>query len=234
MGLFDRFRSGGDEVAVTRSALEAAQDAEADDSAVSRLVQMLLDVGIDGKGPFDSAAEVAAEALREEGSVEAAVTKVARKHLLGGAAGGFVTGLGGFVTMPVAMPVNVFEFYAQATRMVAAIASLRGYDLAQPEVRTAVGLTLVGSNADDVLKKAGMTVGGGRLASLAFKQLPPTAILIINKALGFRLLRGLGVKSLSRLGRGLPVAGGVVGAGVDGYMMNKIADQARREFPARG
>ena len=37
--------------------------------------------------------------------------------------------------MPVAVPVNVAEFYVQATRMVGGIATLRGYDLAEPEVR---------------------------------------------------------------------------------------------------
>ena len=31
--------------------------------------------------------------------------------------GGFVTGFGGFVTMPIALPVNVAEFYFVATRM---------------------------------------------------------------------------------------------------------------------
>ncbi len=52
-----------------------------------------------------------------------------RLHVVGGVVGGFVTGLGGFVTMPVALPVNIAEFYVQATRMVGAIATLRGYDV---------------------------------------------------------------------------------------------------------
>jgi hypothetical protein len=30
--------------------------------------------------------------------------------------------VGGFITLPVALPVNVLEFYVQATRMVGAIA----------------------------------------------------------------------------------------------------------------
>jgi hypothetical protein len=36
---------------------------------------------------------------------------------------------------------------------------------------------------------------------------------------------------LSKLGRGVPLAGGVVGAALDGYLMKQIADHARREFP---
>lgn len=233
MGLFDLFKPKRDEVKETRSALDAAKDPAVDDGAVNRLVQTLLNVGLDGNGPIDSAKQVADEALKSEGSTEDAIKKVARKHMMGGAAGGFATGLGGFVTMPVALPVNVFEFYVQATRMVGAIASLRGYDLSEPQIRTAVALTLVGSHSDEVLKKAGMTTGAGRVTAIALKQMPPTAMMIINKAIGFRLMRGVGEKALSKLGRGIPLAGGFVGAGLDGYMMKKIADQAFEEFPAQ-
>lgn len=234
MGLLDLFKPERDDAVATRSALEEAREAGADDGAVARLVSKLLDVGIDGSGPLDSARQVAEEARRETGSEEEAVKTVARRHVVGGAAGGFVTGLGGFVTLPVAMPVNVFEFYVQATRMVGAIAHLRGYDLGEQQVRTAVALTLVGADADELLARAGLSTGGGRVTALALRKLPPTAMLVINKAIGFRLLRGIGTTMFSRLGRAVPLAGGVVGGAVDGWMMKRIADQAMVEFPRTG
>jgi hypothetical protein len=230
MGLLDRL--GRKDVADTRSALDAARSDQPDDSAVSRLINRVVAVGIDGLGPLDPAVHVAEEALAEEGGDrEAAVRRVARKHLVGGAVGGAVTSVGGFVTMPVALPANVLEFYVQATRMVAAIAHLRGYDVTDPHIRVAVLLTLVGSDADDVLAKAGMTTGGGRLASLAFQKLPPAAMLVINKAVGFRLLKGVGGRLAERLGRGVPLVGGAVGGGVDAWMMKRIGDHAMQEFP---
>lgn len=203
-----------------------------DDSAVDRLVQMLVDVGIDGRGPVDSAREVADEALAEAGDPEAAVRKVARAALVGGGVGGFVTGLGGFVTMPVALPVNVVEFYVQATRMVATIAALRGHDLSEERVRTAVLVTLVGSKSEDVLRKAGISTTTGRVTSIALRNLPPGALMMVNKAIGFRLMRGVGEHALARLGRGVPLAGGVVGGGLDAWMMKRIADHAMEQFPA--
>ena len=124
------------------------------------------------------------------------------------------------------------EFYVGATRMVAAIANLRGYDVDDPQVRTAVLLTLVGSDADEVLAKAGLTGGTGKVVGLVGQQLPPAGLLILNKAIGFRLLRGFGEKAFSRLGRGIPLAGGVVGGGIDVWMMKRIADHAMGEFPA--
>ncbi len=231
MGLLDLVR--GTRRSDPRPALEQVEDGP-EHGVVTSFVQRLLEIGLDGMGPVAGARAVADLARSETGSLDSAIDKVVRGHLIGSGVGGFVTGIGGFVTMPIALPVNVFEFYLQATRMVGAIAHLRGYDLARPQVRTAVLLTLIGSDADDVLARAGLSTGAGRLTSLAATSVPPAAMLMINKGIGFRLIRGVGEKALSRLGRGIPVAGGVIGAGLDGYFMSRIAQQARQEFPPTG
>lgn len=134
--------------------------------AATRMVERLMDVGIDGTGSFDSAQRVADVALAERFDAEGAIDAMVRSHLKLAAAGGFVTSLGGFIVMPIALPANVLGFYLVATRMVACIASTRGYDIRKPEVRSAVLLALVGADADDLLKKAGF-VSTGRLANLA-------------------------------------------------------------------
>ncbi|HEV2797541.1 MAG TPA: EcsC family protein [Nocardioides sp.] len=232
MGLLDLLRPGRSETRKTRAALDAANDPQTDPGAIDRLVTMLVDTGLDGRGPLSSARELADEALAKTGGDrEEAINRLARSAMVGGGIGGFVTGLGGFVTMPVSLPANVAEFYIQAVRMVGGIATLRGYDLTEPRVRTAILLTLVGSDSDEVLKKAGMATGGSRVTSYALRGLPPAALMVVNKAVGFRLMRGVSEKVLSRFGRGIPVAGGLVGGGIDGYMMKKIADHAMKEFP---
>ncbi|WP_457206861.1 EcsC family protein [Nocardioides sp. P5_C9_2] len=232
MGLFDLFTPKREQVEETRSALEAAQDPSKDSGPIHRVIDMLLDIGLDGRGPIRSASQIADKALRKEGSTEKALKAVGRGGTLGGGVGGFVTGVGGFVTLPVALPANVLEFYVQATRMVGAIAQLRGYDLSDERIRSAVLLTLVGSRADDVLEKAGMSTGGGRLATLATRGMPPAAIMMVNKAVGFNLMRSVGVRTIGRFGRGVPVIGGFIGGGLDAWMMKKIADHAMQEFPA--
>lgn len=232
MGLKDLITSGRSEAATTKSALEAAEDPRPDPGAIDRLVDMLLDVGLDGRGPLSPVRGVADEALQKsEGDREKAIAAVARRSTLTGGASGFVTSLGGFVTMPVSLPVNVAGFYLRAVRMVGGIAVLRGYDVDDPRVRSAILLTLVGSDADEVLKKAGMTSAGSAATSYALKGLPPAALMMVNKAVGFRLMRGVSEKVLARFGRGVPLAGGLVGGGIDGFMMKKIADHAMKEFP---
>ncbi|WP_420175891.1 EcsC family protein [Luteococcus sp. OSA5] len=233
MGLFDILKGQKADVSTARSALEQANDPTADDNAITKLIESILAIGIDGRKPFDSASEVADDALSEAGGdVDKAVNKVVRSHVTSGAAGGLITSLGGFLTMPVAIPANLLEFYVQATRMTAAVAKLRGYDISQPNIRTAVLLTLVGSNAEDVLAKAGVTTASGRITSLALRNLPRPAMMMVNKAVGFRLLKSVGQGTLAKLGKGVPIVGGAVGGALDGYMMNRIGEQALKEFPA--
>ncbi|MFM6851879.1 MAG: EcsC family protein [Terrabacter sp.] len=220
--------------AKSAGALErAAQPAQGGLSgAATRLVERLLDVGIDGKGPFDSAHTVADKALAQaNGDRDQALRILLRDHRQLAAVGGFATGLGGFFTMPVSLPANVLEFYLLATPVTAATARVRGYDIDQPEIRSAVLLTLTGADSDDLLKKAGLQVAGGKLSSLAFERLPAPALMVLNKAVGFRLLGRIGQGTFARLGRGVPLVGGLVGAGVDVYMLGRIGRQAAKEFP---
>lgn len=236
MGILDMGKDSSDTAAKSRSALEQASGGPEDHGAfgnsVVRLIESILDTGIDGKGPFHSAQQVADVALSGHADVEQAVDAVVSSHLKLAAAGGFATGLGGFITLPVALPANVVEFYLVATRMVAAVASARGYDLRQPEIRAAVLLTLVGADSDDLLQKAGVTATG-RLSNLAAQRLPGPALMVVNKAVAFRLISQMGKKALVRMGKALPVVGGVVGAGLDAYLLKRIADQARHEFPRK-
>lgn len=225
------------QVQETRSALEQARDPQQDDGAlssgVSKLVENLLDTGIDGKGPFDSAAKVAdAARAKHGGDVEKAVDEVVGDHLKLVAASGFATNLGGFVTLPVALPANVLGFYLLATRMAASVARLRGYDITDPHIRSAVLLSLVGADSQDLLAKAGMVAPSGRLTSLAAQKLPGPALMVVNKAVGFRILSTAGKKTFSRFGKSIPLVGGAVGAGLDGWLMKQLGDHVRREFPA--
>ncbi|MDO5501960.1 MAG: EcsC family protein [Actinomycetia bacterium] len=217
-----------------QSALEQArsgQEAGLLAGPAIRLAENLLDSGIDGRGPFDSAEKVAQEALESEGSVEKAIDKVISHHTRLGAAEGFLTSVGGFITLPVALPANVAAFYLLATRMTAAVARLRGYDITDPHIRSAILLTLMGSDSTDLLKKAGVVAPTGAMANLAVQRLPGPAVMMVNKAVGFRILTQVGKRSLTRLGRAIPLAGGVIGAGLDGFLMRSISQQARQEFP---
>ncbi|MEJ5914228.1 hypothetical protein [Pseudokineococcus sp. 1T1Z-3] len=207
------------------------QDEKDREKAAAGLVQRLVDLGIAGAGPLDAAHEVADAALAaEQGDAEAAVARLVRSHVRLAGVEGFVTGLGGLVTLPVALPANVVGFYALGTRLAAALAHVRGYDLRDAGVRAAVLDSLVG--AGNALPVAG--VGGGLLSRTLLRGLPAPARMAVNKGVGFRLLGQMGARLVGRLGRFVPVAGGVVGAGADAWLMRGIGRRAQEDFPAGG
>jgi hypothetical protein len=192
----------------------------------------MLRVGIDGLGPIESARSVAGLATASTPDSDAAIAKIVRAHVRLAAGGGFVTSVGGFVTLPVALPANVVTFYILATREVAAIAAVRGHDVSRDNVRTAVLLALTGSDSADILRKAGVAPGAGRVTSFALRGLPPAVLMAVNKGVAFRVVTQLGKKGLSRLGRGVPLVGGVVGGGLDALLMRRIGKRADADFTA--
>lgn len=76
-----------------------------------------------------------------------------------------------------------------------------------------------------------MVAPTGRLASMAAQRLPAPALMVVNKAVGFRILSSAGKGVFARFGKAVPVVGGAVGAGMDLWLMKQLADHVRKEFP---
>ena len=70
MGLKDLLTPGRSEARTTKTALDAAADPRPDPGAIDRLVEMLLDVGLDGRGPLSPVSRVADTALGGEGGAD--------------------------------------------------------------------------------------------------------------------------------------------------------------------
>ncbi|WP_148613537.1 hypothetical protein [Nocardioides rubriscoriae] len=118
-------------------------------------LQKVLDVAVAGIGPFASAAEVADHALAEAGGdVDRAVAVVVRSHTRLSGAQGFVTNIGGLITLAVSIPANVVGLVLVQLRLHAAIARLHGHDLTDPGVRAAVLVTLLGHDETERLVRS--------------------------------------------------------------------------------
>jgi hypothetical protein len=202
------------------------------DRIAESFVAQLARGGLDGVGPLAPAREVADEALATHGTPEAAIDEIIADHTRLAAVSGFVTSLGGFIVLPVAVPANLLGFYTLATRMVAAIAHVRGHDIARPETRIAVLTALTGDDVGKALSRAGMVLPAGGVTTTWLRKMAPSVTTMVNKAIGFRLLVGTGERMLVRLGRAIPLAGGVIGGTIDVALIRSIARHARRAFPA--
>ena len=204
-------------------------------NALERLVETFRDIGLDGKLTYSSAQATAQRAQRgrARNHPEKAVRRIIRRHRRGVTAGGFLTGLGGLFTLPLLLPTNVAEFYIQATRMVGAIASVRGYDVQDEEIRARVLATLVGEESGEVLKNVGLGPVAGAATRTVAGRLPQNASSQVASAIGGRVLKRFGLRSVRLFGKAIPGLGAVLGALFDRSQLSRIAKAAKANFPPR-
>lgn len=185
--------------------------------------------GIPGTG---TAEELAESYLAENGSVETAIDELITWQCRKCGTSGFMTGLGGLVTLPVAIPANITSTLYMQLRMVAAIAYMCHEDIHSDKVQTLAYLCLCGKGVGDVLKDAGI-VCGQKIVAAQIKRLPGEIITAINKAVGFRLITKFGSKGIINLGKLVPVIGGAIGGGFDFYTTKVIGENAKETFYER-
>lgn len=160
---------------------------------------------------------------------ERAAKELVKYQIIKCGTSGFISGLGGLITLPVAIPANIGSVLYVQMRMVAAIAKIGGYDVRSDQVQTLVYVCLTGTAISDVVKQAGIKIGEKTLTA-ALKKLPGTALVKINQRVGFRLITKFGEKGVVNLGKMIPLAGGVIGGAFDVASTSVIARNAIKLF----
>jgi hypothetical protein len=176
--------------------------------------------------PIDKFAE---DYLEKHQTKREAANELVRWQLAKCGTSGFVTGLGGLLTLPVSIPANISSVLYVQIRMVAAIAYMGGYDVHSDQVQTLCYIALTGEAATDVVKQLGTKVGEKVLVN-AIKKVPGETLVKINQRVGFRLLTKFGEKGVINLGKAVPVVGGVVGGAFDVVTTHLIARNALKIF----
>jgi hypothetical protein len=197
-------------------------------------VREALNRAIHGIGPLPPAARAADKQLAEQhGDVERAIHEVIENHVRLAGAQGFVTNLGGLVTAAVTIPANITGLALIQCRMIAGIAHLRGYDVHDPRVRNAILVTLLGEDAVNSLVKSKkvpappMALATAPAHDAGLDQVVSTVVAsdLITRVAGKRLA--------TTIGRRIPLVGGVVGMGADGFATWKVGRYADRELLPR-
>lgn len=199
------------------------------ESKVGKLLDWAYEKSINGLPGTDTAYDLAQNYLSKHGSVDKAIDKLIQWQNTKSATAGFLTGLGGLITLPVAIPADVASVTYVQIRMVAAIAIMRNYDIKDDQVKTFVYLALTGNSVSDILKNVGIKTAT-QLGKQAIKKIPIEIIKAINKAVGFRLVTKFGQKGIVNLGKAVPLLGGVIGGSVDGVSTNIVGKTAKKIF----
>ena len=200
----------------------------------SSFVRQALDRAIRGVGPLPPAADAAEKQLIEQrGNVDRAITEVIENHVRYAGGQGFVTNLGGLVTATFLIPANVTGLTLVQCRMIAGIAHLRGYDLEDPRVRNAILVTILGEDSvNRLVKKKKLPAPPMALATAPIHDARLDAVISTEVASDL-ISRVAGKRLATTIGRRVPVVGGLVGAGADGFGTWKIGRYADRELLPR-
>ena len=186
-------------------------------------------IAIDGIPGFDSSEELARNYMSRGADKVEICNSLIKWQIAKAGTSGFLTGLGGIITMPVTIPANISSVMYVQIRMIAAIAYIGGYDLRDDRVKTLIYLCLAGSAAKNILKDMGIVIGR-RITIEIIKNISEKTISAINQKVGFTLLSKFGQKGAINLGKAVPLIGGVIGGTFDSVTTVAIGNIAKKTF----
>lgn len=201
-------------------------------SAAGSVLRRILTLAIEGAGRFPTVRESAGRQLQRSGNAEKAIDAMISHHVGLAGAQGFVTNIGGLVTTLVTLPANLAGVAVLQARIVASIAHLRGYDVEDPRVRTAIAMCLVGNNLSNLLADLGMPASPLVIATAPMHDAKLSQQ--ISDRVGADLIaRITGKRMIVVLTKRIPILGGGVGAAYDGWDTLTVARFAKKELPDR-
>ena len=197
---------------------------------IMKLLDSLYQKTIDGIPKVSpSIDQLAEDYLQKNPCLDQAINKFISYQIAKCTTSGFLTGLGGIITLPVTIPANIGSVLYVQMRMIACIAYMCGYDTNSDQVQTLVYACLAGISVNQILKNTGIQFGT-KLSIAMVKKIPGTALTKINQRVGFRFVTKFGSKGLINLGKAIPVVGGIIGGGFDLVETKIIANRAYKMF----
>ena len=176
-----------------------------------------------------SVEQIAKEYNEKYPTTEQAVKAMIKNQIIKCTTSGFITGFGGFVTLPVTLPANITSVLYVQMRMIACAAYMAGFDLSSDETQTFVYACLAGVAVNEMLKQAGIKFGV-KLTNSLIKKIPGKVLTKINQKVGFRFITKFGTKGIINIGKLVPGVGAVIGGGLDLVETKAIGDRTYKWF----
>ena len=202
-------------------------------SVTGTTVRQILERAIDGIGPVPGAAQSAEHALTEaHGDTDKAIDALISTHIRLAGAQGFLTNLGGLVTMAVTAPANLAAVAVLQCHLAATVLYVRDYDLSDPNVRDAALVCLLDDDSRRALAKDAKTDVSPQ--ALVKGEHGPQVRTLISRAVVGELIAGIGGKRLAAFAaKRIPVLGGAVGAAGDALSTRRVG-RATARMPRSG
>ena len=209
---------------------EKEKDVDGKKSLFLKGLDFTYEKAIEGIGKFASSKELAEEYLEKYNNDKKAAAKhMANVQMAKCATSGFLTNLGGLLTLPIAIPADLSTVWFIQLRMIAAIAVMAGLNPKKDEVRTLCYVCLAGQSVAEAAKRLGIEFSK-RTGYKMVGKVSAATLRAINQKIGIKLFTKFGEKGIINLGKGVPLIGGVVGGGFDFLSTSIVANKAIKEF----
>lgn len=173
--------------------------------------------------------DLATEYTQKYASKEEAIENFIKWQIRKCATSGFLTSLGGVITLPVAIPVNLTSIWYIQLRMIATIATIAGFEPSDDEVQTLAYICITGTSISKICKEAGIKAGE-KITIKAIQKIPTKVLNQINHITMQRLITKFGTTGVINLGKMVPLVGGVIGGSFDYIGTKVIAAKAKDVF----
>lgn len=201
-----------------------------DQNAIMQLLDKLYSQSVEGISKVIPPIDVLAnDYLEKNKDIDTAAKELIKYQTVKCATSGFLTGLGGLITLPVAIPANIGSVLFVQMRMIACLAHMGGYDTKSDQVQTLVYACLAGISVDHFVKKAGIQFGM-KFTKAMVNKIPGSVLAKVNQTVGFKFLTKFGSKGVINIGKTVPVVGGIIGGGFDFVETKVIANRAYNMF----
>lgn len=173
--------------------------------------------------------ELAKEYIDKYDDIEVASSKFIDNQIMKCTTSGFLTNLGGLITLPISIPVNISSVLYIQLRMIVTLAHMGGLEPSDDEVQTLSYIALTGKASSDILKQMGIKFGT-RLTNNMISKISGATLTKINQTVGMRLITKFGSTGIINLGKGVPLIGGFIGGGFDFVTTRTIANVSKDMF----
>jgi hypothetical protein len=197
---------------------------------IMKTLDYVYEKAVNGIPGFETAESMAEDYIKNHPyDPKLSSNKLVRWQIAKAGTAGFLSGIGGIITLPVAIPANMASTLYIQTRMIAAIAVIGGHDVRDDRVKTLIYMCLTGSAMSDIAKDFGIKVGA-KFAENAIKNISGKTITKINQAIGFRLITKFGTTGAVNLGKMVPLLGGMLSGCFDSVTTKIIGEIAIKTF----
>ena len=167
--------------------------------------------------------------LTKHATIERASQAMLKNQVLKCTTSGAISGFGGLITLPIAIPANVSSVLYIQMRMIACTAHMSGFDIKSDQVQTLIYACLAGISVNSILKNTGMQMTQ-KFAHAYIHKIPVETLRSINRKVGFRFITKSGETSIVNLTKLIPAIGALTGGGFDFIETKIIANRAYKWF----